>query len=107
PGVVALAERLAEADASPPEAVASFWDHLLDDLICGPIRYSDLQGDTPVQWVLDNGWYDCQLGSALLVSLCRARGLPARLVGGNLRYTLAPTNHFWSEIWFEGEGWRA
>lgn len=106
PTVADLAERLAGPGDSPAATVARFWDHLLDDLICGPVRYSDLAGRTPVDWVLDTGWYDCQLGSALLVSLCRARGVPARLVGGYVLYPLAPTNHFWSEIWFEGEGWR-
>jgi hypothetical protein len=105
PEVAALAQRLAGAD--PGETVAGFWNHLLDELICGPIRYSDLQGRPPVQWVLEKGWYDCQLGSALLASLCRAQGVPARLVGGHLLYPLAPTNHFWTEIWFEGEGWRS
>ena len=104
PGVAALAERL--GGATPRQSVARFWDHLLDDLVCGPVRYSDLHGRAPVDWVLDTGWYDCQMGSALLISLCRARGVPARLVGGHVLYPLAPTNHFWSEIWFEGEGWR-
>jgi hypothetical protein len=106
PRVEALAAALAGTARHDRDAVAALWNHMLDNLICGAVRYGDLQGHTPVDWVLDHGWYDCQLGSALLVALCRARGIPARLVGGYMLYPLAPTNHFWSEIWLEGEGWR-
>jgi hypothetical protein len=79
---------------------------MLDRMMCGAMRYSDLTGQAPVDWVLENGWCDCQLGAALLISLCRARGIPARLVGGHLLYRLAPTNHFWPEVWIDGQGWR-
>ena len=58
-----------------------------------------------MDWVLDHGWIDCLLGSALLVSLCRAHGLPARLVGGHFLYPLGPTNHSWTEVWTRERGW--
>jgi hypothetical protein len=54
---------------------------------------------------LDNGWYDCQLGSSLFIAICRARGIPARLASGYMLYDLAPGYHYWSEIWQDGHGW--
>jgi hypothetical protein len=39
------------------------------------------------------------MGAALLASLCRARGIPARIVSGYMLYPLAPSYHFWAEIW--------
>ncbi len=50
---------------------------------------------------MEGGWYDCVTGSALLAALCRARDIPARLVGGYLLHVAAPTQHYWIEGW----GW--
>jgi hypothetical protein len=61
--------------------------------------------DAPCDWVLDSGWYDCQLGAALLAALCRARGIPARIVGGHFLFPLFPTKHFWAEVWIDWCGW--
>jgi hypothetical protein len=51
------------------------------------------------------GWYDCQLGSALFVALCRSHGIPARIASGHLLYRRAPTNHYWAEVWLDDQGW--
>jgi hypothetical protein len=101
-----LADRLAGPGATPRAALRAFWNFLLDDLMCGAIHYDQVTPTAPCDWVLDSGWYDCQLGSALLVALCRARRMPARLVGGHVLYRAAPTNHYWAEVWLEDEGWR-
>lgn len=103
--ISALARSLAGADASSLEAVRAFWDHINSELICGTLHYDQVDAASPCDWVLDSGWFDCQLGSALFVSLCRAHGVPARLVGGNVLYRLAPTNHYWAEAWIENQGW--
>jgi hypothetical protein len=105
PRVEALAASLSGECRSDRETVAAFWAYMIDELICGIIRYGEVAAPRAVDWVLDQGWYDCQLGSALLVSLCRARGIPARVVGGHLLYRLAPTNHYWAEVWIDGTGW--
>ena len=101
-----LADRLAGPGARPQAAVRAFWNFMLDELMCGAIHYDQVTPTAPCDWVLDSGWYDCQLGSALLVALCRARGMPARLVGGHVLYRAAPTNHYWAEVWLDDEGWR-
>jgi Transglutaminase-like superfamily len=105
PCVEALAAELAGEGTSPREAVEAFWTYMMSTLCSGMVRYCDLPAESPVDWVLDNGWYDCQLGSALLVSLCRARGIPARIVSGHLLYRVQPISHFWSEVWLEDRGW--
>ena len=50
-----------------------FWDFILDRLISGIMHYDELDVPYPADQVLDSGWFDCQLGSALLAALCRAR----------------------------------
>jgi hypothetical protein len=97
--VTALAEELAGHVADPGDAVRAFWDHLMDRMRCGAVHYHDIDMARPMDWQLDHGWYDCETGAALLVSLCRARGIPARMVSGYMLYPPAPTYHFWAEIW--------
>lgn len=99
PRVRALADALAGSLAGSGDAVRAFWDHLMDRLRCGAIHYHDIDMASPMDWQLDHGWYDCETGAALLVSLCRARGIPARMVSGYMLYPRAPTYHFWAEIW--------
>jgi hypothetical protein len=100
-----LAHSLAGANVAPQEAVRSFWSFFNEELFCGAIHYDQVDPTAPGDWVLDAGWFDCQLGSALFVALCRARGIPARLLGGRVLYRLAPTNHYWAEAWMNDRGW--
>ena len=102
PRVTALAEELAGHLAGSGDAVRAFWDHLMDGMRCGAVHYHDIDMASPMDWQLDHGWYDCETGAALLVSLCRARGIPARMVSGYMLYPPAPTYHFWAEIWLGG-----
>lgn len=50
---------------------------------------------------------DCTEYSELFVALCRARGIPARVISGYV--TTAETNenprHNWAEVYFKGAGW--
>jgi hypothetical protein len=78
---------------------------MLDRLTCGVVHYDQLDVMPATDWVLETGWFDCQLGSALLVALCRAKGIPARIVSGYLLYAPSPSPHFWAEVWVEGRGW--
>jgi hypothetical protein len=105
PRVQALADELAGPSHDPWRTLSAFWAYLLDELFCGVVHYDQVDVAAPCDWVLDRRWYDCQLGSALLVSLCRARGIPARMIGGHLLYPLAPMIHFWAEAWIDGSGW--
>lgn len=103
--VSALAAALAAPEATAAGAVAAFWDYIVDELMSGAIHYDQVDAAAPCDWVLRTGCFDCQLGSALLIALCRARGLPARLVSGHLLYRRAPTNHYWAEVFLGDAGW--
>ena len=105
PRVRALADRLAGTDAGPGRQVAGFLDFLDRELCQGALAHYQMSPEAPGDLVLDDGWYDCLAGSALLASLCRARSIPARLVGGYGLYSAASGAHNWIEIWLEGSGW--
>lgn len=105
PRVRAVARRVT-GDLGRRAAAVALWDYLMETLAIGAIRYDALAPARAVDGVLDGGWSDCRLAATCFVSLCRARGVPARLLGGHLLYPLAPTRHYWAEAWLEGEGWR-
>lgn len=106
PRIEALAEELGGQRTSAQDLVRAFWGYMMDELCSGMVRYEEVPTEAPGDWVLDHGWYDCQLGSALLVSLCRARGIPARIVSGLCLYRVQPISHYWSEVWLDDVGWR-
>ena len=105
PRVRALAAELAGTEREPWKVVRRFWSFMLDELTCGVLHYDQLDASRPTDWVLETGWFDCQLGSALLIALCRARGIPARLIGGYQLYPAAPSPHYWAEVWSNAHGW--
>jgi hypothetical protein len=105
PRILALARTLAGPASAPWNSLQSFWNYMLDELSSGAVHYDQIDARAPGDWVLESGWYDCQLGSALFVSLCRARGIPARIISGHFLYRLAPTPHYWAEAWVDGRGW--
>jgi Transglutaminase-like superfamily len=105
PRVKDLAARLSGTDANQLAVATRLFHHVVDELMCGLVHYDQVNAEAPGDWVLDSGWYDCQLGSALFVSLCRACGLPARILSGHMMYRLAPGFHYWSEVWIDGRGW--
>lgn len=104
--VRALATKLTSHRDSQRKKVDAFWNYFLDHLCLGAVHYDQYGANTPAtDHVLQTGWFDCQVGSALLAALCRACGIPARLVGGVLLYPAAPTPHYWCEIWIDDAGW--
>jgi Transglutaminase-like superfamily len=105
PRIQALARAIAKMGAGDFEIAKSFFHYVVDEHMCGMVHYDQVDGDKPGDWVLDAGWYDCQLGSALFVSMCRASGIPARLLSGHMLYRLAPGFHYWAEVWIDELGW--
>lgn len=103
PRIRDLAKALAQKDRFL--TVLNCFNYLIDELCCGMVRYDQIDADAPGDWVLDSGWYDCQLGSALLVSLCRALEIPSRLLSGHMLYRLGPGFHYWAEAWIQDYGW--
>jgi hypothetical protein len=106
PAIEQLAEQLSAGVVDTDAMISSFWTYLTDEMACGAVRYGELSRAAPADGCFETRWYDCQLGAALLAALCRAKGVPARIVGGYVAYRLAPTNHYWAEIWIPSEGWR-
>jgi hypothetical protein len=104
PRILALAQSFGGKDKSW-DVVLDCWNYVIDEVSCGMVRYDQVNIEAPGEWVLDTGWYDCQLGSSLFVALCRARGIPARLMSGHMLYKLAPGFHYWAEVWIAGRGW--
>ncbi len=101
----ALARSLATPGAPALDAVRAFWEFIIGEFCCGALHYDQIDFALPCDWILDSGWFDCQLGSALFVALCRAHGIPSRLIGGHLLYQASPTNHYWAEVWIDDQGW--
>jgi len=81
---------LAGDERGPLAIVRRFWNFILDNLALGFIRYDLLDPVDPLDWVVENGWCDCKIGSILLIALCRARAIPARLVAGYVLYERLP-----------------
>lgn len=103
PRIEALAAQL---DAGTPRrTLKAFWEYMMTALYSGVVRYAHIPAEAPGDFVLEHGWYDCQLGAGLFASLCRARGIPARLINGHLLYRAQPISHYWAEAWIDGEGW--
>jgi hypothetical protein len=105
PRIQALSQNLAGDERDRLKIVKRFFHYLIDELMCGLVHYDQIDAEAPGDWVLDHGWYDCQLGSSLLVSMCRASAIPARLLSGHMMYRLAPGFHYWAEVWIDEKGW--
>ncbi len=102
PRIVALAQSI--AGSSPPRQAVAALDHIANTLRGASVRYDEIAAKDPFDAAFRFGVIDCKLVATLLVSLCRARGIPARLVNGYFLYALSPTNHR-AEIWIDGMGW--
>ena len=97
--VSALAAELAANLQAPLNVLRAFWNFFFERMVLGVLHGEDTLDD-----VLDLELFDCRLGSALLVALCRARGIPARTCSGFTLYSI-PFYHYWVEAWIEGRGW--
>jgi transglutaminase-like putative cysteine protease len=110
-GVIQVTRTIAElaneiAGSSPPEqAVAAFIDYIDAAFRGGFVRYDEISAAAPFDLAFKYKVIDCKLVAALLISLCRARGIPARLINGYFLYRHCPSNHSWVEIWMQGIGW--
>jgi len=96
--VAALAAELARGRTDARELVHAIWDWLMRNLRFGDVHRETLDAQDPLGGLLQSRLADCVLGSSLLVALCRACGVPARLLTG---YLLHPANlgpHSWAEV---------
>src|SRR5579872_4416607 len=80
--IAELAARIAGEEADPWAQVVRFWRFLLETTLGGAVDYDEIDLARPQEWTIENRWTDCQMASALLVALSRARAIPARLLRG-------------------------
>jgi hypothetical protein len=103
--VTVLADDLARENRTTREFVHAAWRWLMSNLRFGDVHREQLDGNDILGGLLQTRLADCMLGSSLLVALCRARGVPARLVSG---YLLHPANigpHSWAEVRLARDVW--
>lgn len=106
PQIEALAHRLSLSADDKWRSLRRIWDYLFDDISFGFIHYERLDPADPLAWGLAHRRMDCRTGSALIVALCRASGIAARMVHGYTLHPLLPTSHTWAEVCFGDDGWR-
>ncbi|NDP42271.1 MAG: transglutaminase domain-containing protein [Aromatoleum sp.] len=103
--VLRLADTLAGPRDPPAQVVARIWDYFTVQMKVGFIHYDELDIADPLGTVIERRWCDCHTGSALFAALCRARGIPARIVTGAVLYPIAPAQHSWLEVLLPPHGW--
>ncbi len=77
---------------------------MFEEMPLGVVHYDALPSENPLDAVIESGLFDCRLAAALLVALCRAVGIPARIRSGYALYSV-PYYHYWAEVWTEDHGW--
>jgi transglutaminase-like putative cysteine protease len=106
PAVQALSAAIAGHGKRPGEILARIWAFIGEHIQLGAIHFSDLDPDDPLSSIVRIGWADCFTATALLVGLCRARGVPARMVRGALLYPMTPGGpHYWADVLLPPYGW--
>ena len=105
PAIADLGENLAGGMRDQDSIVARFFQHMMQTYVAGRVPYHALDPRAPSDWPLIHGHFDCQIGSALFIALCRSRQIPARLIGGYQIFSGYHAPHFWSEVWLDGQ-WR-
>jgi hypothetical protein len=103
----ALAQQIGGDASDPWVLVTRIWRFVMERFRFSVINYEELDTARPWDWLLDNVWCDCQLGAALLATLCRAKGIPARMLSGYVLDRETPYFHYWAEAWVEDRGWVA
>ena len=96
--VAALAGKLAGETSNPRAFAYAAWEWLMTGLRFGDVHRTALDRDDPLGGLLQSRLADCVLGSSLLVALCRARGIPARLASGFLLHPANVGPHSWAEV---------
>jgi hypothetical protein len=96
--VTNLAATLANGCSDAREYVHAVWRWLMSELSFGDWHRGDLDEGNPLGWLLTTRRADCVLGSSMLIALCRARGIPARLVTGFLLHPANIGPHSWADV---------
>lgn len=105
PLIAELSRSMSAGKVDHAAIARAFFDYICEHCVQGQAPYHALDPQAPTDWPLTRGVFDCHLGSALLIALCRSRGIPARLINGYQIYDTYQANHYWAEIWLDGR-WR-
>lgn len=89
----------------PAARVAAIVAMIFDRWRMGAVPYHAIDRDAPGEWPFESGFFDCQIGAALLCAMCRALGMPARLCGGFQLYRPNTCYHYWAQVWLPDRGW--
>lgn len=99
-----LADSLTAGQTNPYSKVRNIYRWIAETYPWASAReYSTIE-NIPM-YVLENGHGDCGQVGLLLVTLCRAAGIPARWQSGWMLHPGAVNMHDWSEVYYEGIGW--
>jgi Transglutaminase-like superfamily len=98
PAITEFAESLPGGRHAPMELATAAFARLIAVLRLGDVHREHLDEVDPLGRLLRTQWSDCALGAALMVAVCRARGVPARIVSGYLLHPVAPAPHSWAEV---------
>ena len=109
-GVASAYIRQTAADLGPEtlsdrEAVQAICDYINKH-----VRYELSGGWDNAETVLRRGTGSCSELAYAFIALCRARGIPARYIGGTMFRAGAPcffdrAQHRWNEVYLDGLGW--
>ncbi len=83
------------------EIVQNIYEYIQKNL-----SYKVLNGNLGAKKALEQKYGKCSEYSAVMVALCRAKNIPARLVVGNIARDEI-TQHNWVEVWYDDYGWVA
>lgn len=86
-------------DSSQEEIVKNIYDYVQKI-----VRYRPASNDLGAKQTLLYRYGKCSEFSALMVALCRARNIPARIVLGNIARE-QNQKHVWVEVYFDKYGW--
>lgn len=81
------------------------WARIFARFVFGDLHHAALGSAAPLEVLWDAPVVDCTLGASLLIALCRARGIPARLVSGYLLTPGLPSRHSWAEVLIAPDRW--
>jgi len=104
PRIRALADSLTAGIGDPYLQALAIYTWIDDNIPWASAREYSTIPNIP-EYVLDVRHGDCGQQTLLLMTLCRAKGIPIRWQSGLMMHPGSGNLHDWAEIYFEGCGW--
>ncbi len=103
PEIITQAQNLTIGLSNPADKASRIYSYVTKHL-----DYVTQEEERGALWALKNGTGDCSEYSYLFVALCRAAGIPARVMAGFAFYKNQATvqdGHMWAEYYLEDYSW--